>query len=241
MKVKAKNPNGLTVVFNEEDHTYIIEETKQKLKSCTQFIHEFIPEFEKDRISKRVAEKCGLTQEEILQQWEDEKNLACDLGTQVHAYAESFLLGNKLPKITNEKAKIFLNGLDPVLAYLKNEYELVDSEKIIFSPRLGISGTIDLLMRKGNRIYIFDWKTNKKIKTEGFNHQKCLYPIEHLEDCNLNHYSLQLNIYKTILIEEDYYPKDTKYSMCLFHISEKGIEPYKVKHMDNEVWSMIKK
>ena len=66
-----------------------------------------------------------------------------------------------------------------------------------------IAGSIDnlFLNRENGNLVMIDYKTNKKIDTESFNHVKMLYPLDSLDDCNYSHYSLQLNIYK-ILIEK---------------------------------------
>lgn len=55
--------NGLT--FNEEAHRYFVD-GKPIQKSVSALIKEFEPEFNRDEISKRVALKRGITQEEVL-------------------------------------------------------------------------------------------------------------------------------------------------------------------------------
>lgn len=236
---KAVNPSGQTILFDDSNHTYKIEGSNKQLISCTTFIGKFTPEFDSAKHSKRFAEKNGMTQKEVLQMWEDNKVASTDLGTEVHAYAEAYMLNKELPTIKIKAAKKRIENLTPILDYLLDEFELIDNEKIIFSEKLGIAGTIDLLMKKGENIYIYDWKTNKEIKQGNSFGKMMLYPVDNLEDCNLNHYALQLNIYKTILIEEKYFPKNTKFFMCLFHITDEEIVPYRIKDLDEEVWKMI--
>lgn len=236
---KAQNPSGHTVIFDEDSHTYFVEETKQQLVSCTKFIKSFTPKFDAEKHSKRIAEKEGATQEEVLQTWEDKKLASLDLGTQVHAYAEAYMMDKKIPQLTNEEALKRVQELIPIMDYLLKTYKILNTEVIIFSERLGISGTIDLLMQKKDTVYIYDWKTNAEIKKHNGWDKYMHYPLEHLEDCNFMHYSLQLNIYKTILIEENYFPKNTKFVMCLFHVTNDGVEPYKVNDMSDEVSQIL--
>ena len=236
----AKNPSGNTVIFNEDKHTYKVKETRQRLKSCTKFIKMFTPEFDDDYFSKKKAKDLGIPQEDVLEMWEKKRVRSTDLGTAVHEWAEAYLLNEELPKPRNNRVKRRIETLKPIIEYLANEFVFIDSEKIIFSEKLGISGTIDLLMKKDNTIYIFDWKTNKEIKKVNNWGNKMLEPIEHLDDCNLIHYMLQLNIYKKILIEENYFPKNTKFSMCIFHITDEDVIPYHIEHMDYEIRKMLR-
>jgi len=55
-----------------------------------------------------------------------------------------------------------------------------------------------------NQIHIIDYKTNKEIKEKGFTNwegitSKMYNPVSHLDDCNLNHYNLQLSLYAYII------------------------------------------
>ena len=64
-----------------------------------------------------------------------------------------------------------------------------------------ICGTVDniSLNKKTGELAIFDYKTNQKIKTEGYKKETLLQPFKHLQNCEMVKYSLQLWIYKLIL------------------------------------------
>ena len=66
-----------------------------------------------------------------------------------------------------------------------------------------------------------DYKTNKEIKTEGFKNyegitQKMLFPLNHLDDCNLNHYTLQLSLYMYIILKHN--PRLSAGKLTLQHV-----------------------
>ena len=66
-------------------------------------------------------------------------------------------------------------------------------------------------------LQIYDWKRSKDISYESYK-DKCAKTecIKHLPDCNYWHYSLQLNIYKTIL-EHKYGKKVTALYLVRLH------------------------
>lgn len=56
--------------------------------------------------------------------------------------------------------------------------------------------------------YIKTHNTNKKIETEGYTNwegitKKMLHPLEHLDDCNLIHYTLQLSFYMYMVLKHN--------------------------------------
>ena len=78
--------------------------------------------------------------------------------------------------------------VDKFLIQLDKDYELVETEKIIFRKPLLLAGTVDLIMknRKTNKLCIFDHKTNKQIAmTDGYGKKGKLF-LSHLDNCNLH-------------------------------------------------------
>jgi len=237
----VKNPSGQKVIFNEEAHTYEVNE--RTLISVTTFIEQFFP-FDSEKISKKYAKKNNLNQADVLAQWKEKS----DLGHIVHLYAEKLFKEETLPGSVNPKVQKYFKMVNKTVIKLLKRFDFIDAEMIIFSESLGMAGTIDLLMRDraNGDIVIFDWKTNKEIKKEN-PWQNALEPIGHLMDCNWNQYQLQLNLYKWILIQEEYFPYPendvmptaTNYRMALIHLSENKVEWHKVKDISLSVGKML--
>ncbi len=82
---------------------------------------------------------------------------------------------------------------------------------------LKIAGSVDMLFEnKDGTLEMYDWKRCKKIdKTNKWAKAKTKC-ISHLDDCNYNHYLLQLNTYK-FLIEKNYGKKITKMYILTVH------------------------
>lgn len=234
--MKTAKHNGQTCYFSEKDHSYFVGD--QKLLSVTQFKGGFFPEFEKEKVAKKYAEKNGLAVGEVLAVWDERGRIGREKGHVLHAYAEAQMVPFADPVDVPGCWDGQKRSIDLAVARLTERYEFLNAEMIVFSTKLGLAGQIDLLMRNGLDCLIWDWKTDNKI--EQFNPwRNALSPIDHLTDCNFEEYSIQLNIYQKILTEEQYFPKGTKYRMGLCHLTENGPQWIKVDDMQSEIRSML--
>ena len=86
----------------------------------------------------------------------------------------------------------------------------------VYDEDLGLCGSIDMLfLNADNTLSIFDWKFAKEIQYKNDYGKTGFGPAQELDDCNVSHYSLQLNIYRTIL--ERKYGFQVK-EMCLVYM-----------------------
>jgi ATP-dependent exoDNAse (exonuclease V) beta subunit len=93
--------------------------------------------------------------------------------------------------------------------------------------------------KKYNELQIWDWKTNKKIGTKNDYGEKFLEPLNNMDVCELNTYSLQLNLYKHI-IEKNTDLKIGKLYICWFHESNKKYEVIECKDFSEEIKQLVK-
>jgi len=244
--IKRATHNNKTIAFSEILHTYTLDDSSQQFISGTQFIGKYFPTFDKEKWSAFVADRDGITIEQVLEKWDKEKVRGTTSGTNVHLYAEKLIEGKQnlpLPSSDREK-KLFYKVNIAVVALLKN-FKFIEAEKIVFSPNLGVAGTIDLLMFDPATltVIILDWKQNKKISKVN-NYDSALYPIDHLEDTDLNKYAMQLNLYQRILEEESYFPGATGgFKRVLVHLtSDYSIKNkiIKLPDMQVEINNMLK-
>lgn len=94
-----------------------------------------------------------------LQAHEDYMEKVSSLGTRLHHFFELDLKGKKA-----EADAIVIDDMLPgIESYFRwkksHDVELIDSEKILFSPKLRIAGTRDLKIKVDGQVYIADWKT----------------------------------------------------------------------------------
>jgi hypothetical protein len=95
-------------------------------------------------------------------------------------------------------------------------------EHMVFLKSVGICGQSDLVEVVNDKINIIDYKTNKKIDTESYKNwdgisDKLQHPVSHIDDCNFNHYALQLSIYMYIMLKHN--PKLKPGKMFIHHVT----------------------
>ena len=241
--LKTAIHNNLTCIFDEADHTYRIKETGDLLSSVTTVIKRYTPPFNALAMAKRMVDRkkaayIGMTVDEIIQQWEEKAKLSAYEGTLVHNYAERWPT-KKGYGFNPRTYRVLLisKQIKKIFPKLLNRFRFVETEKIVFSPSLGIAGQIDLLMAddKTKEGIIIDWKTNNKISDESGAFGMMLAPLEHLKNCDVVKYGLQLGLYEKILNDEKYYPEFSGYRKTLIHVREMFGRVIKVKDYTKEI------
>ena len=199
--------------FEEVGHRYT-DSVGTKYTSVTTFVGQFESDKDWDLIAEKASKKrdgkyYGKTVAEIRNEWKMAGDYACTLGTAVHSVAE-FEWQNKefypdynsLDKFEGmhedfdwrkQKAKALIGVLKERYVPIKNEY-------IVYDREWGLVGTIDFFCwnKVTGQYAILDWKTSKKFEHAN-KYQKMKPPFETEDDCNCNHYSMQLSLYKAIL------------------------------------------
>lgn len=208
-------PNELFTTFNDitffdKPHKYYID--GKELISVTTLIHKYQEEFNEDYWSNYKSEQFSISQREILRAWNFINKKGTIKGSAIHDYAENLFQNKKFeyPK------DIILNefGFDPVI----NEYNItkkhvdnfyanahnklipIRTEMILYDKESLIAGMLDIIFYniKTKEFQIWDWKTNKDFTFE-MKSRHLLDNLFTLEDCDLEIYSLQLELYKYII------------------------------------------
>jgi hypothetical protein len=194
------------------------------------------------------SEDLNKVQQEILDEWSETNRIACERGTKIHAQLENSFY-NVGSNITLKKF-----GIGGKFKCEKNyneldmEYGLYPEYLIYYdNPKLNlhIAGQIDLIVKSGNDIYIIDHKTNAKIDLKGFYNSalrttdKMKFPLTNLDECNYNHYQLQLSMYAWMLqkINPNFVIKD----LILNHYDHSGKNTlYHCTYLKEDVERLLK-
>jgi len=179
---KVKKHNGLYVIFDKEDHSYILSDPEsgkaRRLTSVNEFIFSRIG-------AKKSKEK-----------W----NQYAFIGSVTHEQIERFLKGGEVENPTKffETWKRFYHDrLESILR--KYPFKVED---IVYSERFGLAGQIDLVVDR----YILDWKTTWNVQSfirkykEAVNSEPS---IELLKRNKLARYMVQISLY-SFLFEDTY-------------------------------------
>lgn len=186
-------------------------------------------------------------QQGILDEWDEENRKSCERGTKIHADLENSFYEKKKDidiskfeiggKFTCDKGRTALdleNGIYP-------EYLI---SRVSEDGKLRIAGQIDLLVKKGNKLTIGDFKTNKKIEMKSFFNQrtkqsvKMKFPLNNLDDTNYWHYCLQLSTYAWML--QKYNPEFEIDDLVMIHFDHNdNMTVYHLPYLKAEVIKML--
>ena len=266
----------MAIQFKAKNHKYESidgEERKINWLSATKLVGHFKSKFDKEGQAKKSSKNkkskwYGMSEKEIIDAWDGENKRAITLGNWYHDARETELvmydtikrLGIELPIIR----PIEQDGVK--LAPSQNLIPGIYPEHMVYLKSAGICGQADRVEAINGVVDIYDYKTNKAIKTRSYKNwegisEKMHTPLQHLDNCNFNQYALQLSIYMYMILKHNHNLKPGK--MELHHVEfeiqgedkngypivktspegdpiVKAIVPYTVPYLKKEVNNMIK-
>jgi hypothetical protein len=198
------------VKFYDEPHKYFYD--GKELISVTTLIHQYQTPFDEEYWSEIKAEQFGINKYEVKRLWKFINEKGTMKGSLIHNYAEN-LFQNKKNEYPKELVlKKF--GFDPIYdEYIKtkvmvdnfykdtlNKLIPIKCEYVVYDKELLIGGMLDKLFFnvKTNEFQIWDYKTNKNL-TFSNERYKLKGLLCDLDDCDIEIYSLQLDLYKYII------------------------------------------
>lgn len=232
------------IVFNEEAHLYHYDDLL--CTSVTSVIGRYKEPFDTLKIATAYAVKRGLSVFDVIADWEEKKNAACDKGTHVHKYAELKFACKSYQVDSEEMSEVLHKCFKIIDAFYddsRGRLIPIRSELVVGDRRRRLCGMIDQLFYnvKAQEFQIWDYKTNKDITTKNDYKKRMLNELWHLDECEFNTYSLQLGLYKKI-IEENTNIKIGSSYICWVNEVNDTYKPMKVADMDNEInqiWSAL--
>lgn len=265
----------MSIQFTAKDHKYVsinAEDTTNWI-SVTSFVKLFKPVFDAENAAVKACQNFkskwyGMNPKEVIQIWDNETQRSLIAGSWYHNEREQELLmcenlqrdGRTLPVIR----PLEQDGVK--FAPDQNLTEGIYPEHLVFLKSAGICGQADRIEVVQNWVDVYDYKTNKEIKTEGFKNRdgvtvKMKGPLSHLDDCNFIHYALQLSIYMYIILKHNHNLKPRKleihhigfeiesYDAYGYPIMKQDVngnpivnkvQPYTIPYLKREVQEMIK-
>lgn len=184
------------ITFEEKEHIYSVNGVPIK-ESVSDKIKQYYKPFNKKVISHYSALKYGISQESLVKDWDDKRDIAIIKGNKAHLFGELYPFNRELrPQSPYDLAIMkFWNDLPPHIIPIIAEARMYHKEDLY-------AGTPDFLLYNTLTEYyiILDYKTNIDI-FKNYNNQKMLIPFEHLLDNPYNKYQLQFSYYQ-ILVEQ---------------------------------------
>lgn len=237
--------------FHEEEHFYTLNDYRFGI-SATSLIETYAQEFDSDGISQMVANKRGISQKEVLDEWKKENEFSCIKGSCIHLKAQSLWMEtnyeidyntiddtidkDRLKKeydIMSKQATDFYNDY-------KDMYDMIQDEFIVWSKEFDIAGSIDGIMynKYTQQCCILDFKSNKDLQFKSKYRKKMKVPLHELDDVNGQHYYIQLSIYK-YLIEKYTNIKVDELFIVYFNINADKYEIIPIPYLEKEVRKIL--
>ena len=237
--------------FFEEDHHYEYKGKRVGI-SVTRLIEDYTNEFDAQAVAEKMAIKDNKSVQEVLEEWKQKNEWACYKGHLGHLYAQgrwtacdySMEYNNPWKCSKNEKEimalyKIYCQADDFYADYTDRLEHLAD-EFVVGSEEYDIASAIDHLFinKLTGGLVLVDYKTNSDIHKNERYAKQMKVPLSHLKDTTINHYYIQLSIYK-YLVEK--YTKLQIEEMFIVWFSE-NIENYEiidVPYLEKEVIKIL--
>ena len=241
--------------FFENGHYYTYKD-KQVGISVTKYISQFENEFDSNALSQKVADKDGISQFEVLNEWKRKGEYSCLKGTAIHEWLQD--------NYANREYKFDLSQLEEYPEYYKIEdvehlkqmaidfindykdrYILIGDEILCGIPDFDIASAIDLLFYDtvNNEVVLADIKTNTDLKgwksTPSYV-KKMLQPLENIKDITFEHYKIQLSIYRYFLEEYAHIPISDNMFIVYLSEKEKNYNIIQIPYLKNEVEKILK-
>lgn len=228
----------MSIQFTAHNHKYTsLESDGIDWLSATSFISNFKKPFDADTIAAKSAKNkkskwYGMSEEDIKAAWKAEALRATTLGTWYHNCREADICELHDIERQGETIEVFKPIEKDGIKYAP-EQKLKDGiypEHMVYLKSAGLCGQSDLVEVIKGVVHITDYKTNKEIKVEGFKSwngvAKMDKPLSHLDDCNLNHYAMQLSLYMYMILKHN--PKLKPGILTLHHVlfDEVGKDKY---------------
>lgn len=233
------HPRNLSIKFDKDKHKYWYAdnplEFNKEFKGVTSLIGDYKNPFERDRMSKYVAMRDGITQQEVLDMWNETRDTAIEYGNLIH---DSIELMDETGELNPECETELANYAKECSLY---NLESVISEWVVYDEDIERASAIDkLFYRKDDKKYVIaDFKTPEKgIQYSGYKDQRMLYPLRNLPDSSYWHYSLQLSVYRRWL-KEKYYV-DVAEDSYLIYIRDNVCEFILAANLDDEIHALYK-
>jgi len=244
------------ITFYDDKHSYkICDEISAKV-SVTGLVNTVKEPFDENKWAGIKAKEFGCSPEEMKLVWKKNNQMATYQGSTLHNYIDNFyqnkvkpynrvlaesILGQTLHEMMHKNLKLlvkqfnnFYSDTSEYILPIKNEFVVGD---------LGdtrICGMLDMLAYNTltDQFEIFDFKTNKRFSEISEFGKKLLPPVNHLDECEFNIYSLQLSLYR-LFIQKYTDIKIDKLKIVWFSVNNENYKVIELKYFPEECMALM--
>lgn len=232
--------------FFPEDHHYEYKGERVGI-SVTRLIEDYTNEFDAQAIAEKVAAKECKTVNEVLDEWKYKNEFACTKGSTCHEYAQHLWSKNKYKPLFFDNSTEYFHAVRKIKVQANKFYidyqdrlEHLADEFVIGSEEYNIASAIDHLFinKLTGGLVLVDYKTNVDLYKSDKYAKNMKVPLSHLKDTTLNHYAIQLSIYKYI-VEKYTDLKIDEFFIVWFSENNENYEIIEVPYLEKEVKKIL--
>ena len=248
LAVVNAHPRDARITFDEPSHKYTVDGILYDI-STTKFVHSFFSHFDADAVIRNMMKGrnwnpsnkyWGMSPAEIKALWDANGKAASGAGTRMHLDIEHYYNADPIGNVAIDDYTVeegvewnYFMSFETKFRIPKG-YLPFRTEWLVYYEEIRLPGSIDMVYSKPDGTYaIYDWKRAKDIKVENM-YQKGFEPVDHLPDTNYWHYTLQLNVYATIL-EKKYDLKISELALVILHPNNKSFQVMMLNRLEDEV------
>ena len=246
------------ITFYDNDHSYKIDGKPSAKVSVTGLVNTVKEPFDEEKWAEIKGKEFGFTPEQMKLVWKKNNQMATYQGSTLHNYIDNYYQ-NKVKPYNRDLAKAVLGDVlhDKMYSNLKvlvkqfnnfysdtSEYILPIKNEFVVGD-LGdtrICGMLDMLAYNTltEQFEIFDFKTNKKFTMKSDFEKTLLPPLNHLEECEFNVYSLQLSLYR-MFIQKYTDIKIDKLKIVWFSVNNEDYKIIELKYYPEECLTLLER
>lgn len=232
--------------FFESDHHYEYKGQRVGM-SVTRLIEEYCNEFDAEAIAEKVAIKNNVSIQDVLNEWDYKNKFACEKGSTCHEYAQSLWGREEWQFKSFDNSEQYIKAVEKICIQalnFKEDYcdrlEHLADEFVVGSPEYDICSAIDHLFinKLTGGLVLVDYKTNSDIHKNEKYAKNMKVPLSHLKDFTLNHYYIQLSIYK-YLVEKFTNLKIEEMFIVYFSENIENYEIIEIPYLKDEVEKIL--
>ena len=179
--------------------------------------------------------------------WQYKNKFACEKGSTCHEYAQSLWSGKEYRQLYFDDSEEYLEAVSHIQVQAisfcedyQDRLEHLADEFVVGSEEYNIASAIDHLFinKLTGGLVLVDYKTNSDIHKSEKYAKNMKVPLQHMKDFTLNHYYIQLSIYKYLL--EKYTDLEVS-EMFIVYFSEniKNYEIIEIPYLKEEVMKIL--
>jgi len=231
--------------YVDKPHKYYDLITRKPLISVTTLIGKYQPKFDENYWADYKAKEYGITKQEVLDYWELLRNKGTAKGSIVHDHLENRWWGKVfevdyrkyIPPLGTKDFIEFDKRQEKLIImanqFVKDHLNIVPIRTELIVGNKKVAGQVDFFGYNldTKKFIVLDYKSDRKI-SYGNDFQVFKSPVMHLDDCNINKYSLQIKMYQELLKQA--IPENKEDYIVWFNADNDNYKKIQIKNLADE-------